>query len=148
MIDSDDIPKGPGTDWFRLREVWRSMLKRCENPRCKDYPHYGRRGIRVCDAWHDFETFYEWAMSNGYRSDLTVDRVANNKGYNPGNCRWVTRKAQANNRTTASRYTIDGRTRTLAQWCREYNIPSHVVVHRMEDGWDVKRAITGPVRKR
>ena len=119
------------------------------NKACKDYPHYGGRGIRMCKEWEeDFDAFERWALDNGYRQDLTVDRVANNKGYNPGNCRWVTRKAQANNRTTASRYTIDGRTRTLAQWCREYNIPSHVVVHRMEDGWDVKRAITEPVRKR
>ena len=133
----------------RLREIWRSMRKRTMNKACKDYAHYGGRGIRMCKEWEeDFDAFERWALDHGYRQDLTIDRVANNKGYNPGNCRWVTRKAQANNRTTASRYTIDGRTRTLAQWCREYNIPSHVVAHRLEDGWDVKRAITEPVKRR
>lgn len=135
-------------EWSRLREIHRSMLKRCDNPRCKDYPKYGGRGIKVCEDWYDFEMFYNWAMSHGYRNDLTLDRVCNNRGYGPGNCRWVSRKAQANNRTTAVYYTIDGRTRSLAQWCREYDIPAHVVIHRLEDGWDVKRAITEPRRKR
>lgn len=124
------------------------MLKRCDNVRCKDYPKYGGRGIKVCQEWYDFETFYDWAISHGYKSHLTLDRVCNNRGYNPGNCRWVSRKAQANNRTTAMYYTVDGKTRSLAQWCREYDIPPHVVVHRMEDGWDVKRAITEPRRNR
>lgn len=133
----------------RLREIWRSMRKRTTNPACKDYAHYGGRGIRMCKEWEeDFDAFERWALDNGYRQDLTVDRVANNKGYNPGNCRWVTRKAQANNRTTASRYTIDGRTRTLAQWCREYDIPAYTVIHRLEDGWDIKRAITEPRKGR
>lgn len=147
-MDTSEIPKGPGTDWFRLKEIWRSMLKRCENVRCKDHCHYGGRGIRVCEEWHDFEVFYEWALSHGYRSDLTLDRVANNKGYNPGNCRWVSRKAQANNRTTAARYTIDGKTRTLAQWCREYGIEPYNVLHRLEDGWSIKEAVMTPKRGR
>lgn len=133
----------------RLREIWRSMRKRTTNRACKDYPHYGGRGIRMCPEWEeDFDAFERWALDNGYRNDLTIDRVANNKGYNPGNCRWVTRKAQANNRTTASRYTIDGRTRTLAQWCREYDIEPYVVVHRIQSGWDIKRAVTEPKKAR
>ena len=125
------------------------MRKRTLNKSCKDYAHYGGRGIRMCPEWEeDFEAFETWAMANGYRNDLTIDRVSNNKGYNPGNCRWATRKAQANNRTTGRRYTVNGKTKTLAQWCREYDIPPHVVVHRIEDGWSVERAITEPRRVR
>lgn len=132
-------------EWTRLREIHRSMMKRCYNPRCKDYPHYGGRGVRVCDEWHDFERFYDWAMSSGYSNELTLDRRYNNKGYRPDNCRWISRHAQANNRSTATFYTVDGRTRSLAQWCREYGIPSYTVCHRLEAGWSVKDAITTPV---
>lgn len=132
---------------LRLREIWRSMRKRTTNRACKDYAHYGGRGIRMCPEWEsDFDAFERWALDHGYRGDLTIDRICNNRGYNPGNCRWITRKAQANNRTTARYYTINGKTRTLTQWCEMYGIPAHVVVHRIEAGWDVERAITEPRR--
>ncbi|MBQ7405727.1 MAG: hypothetical protein IJV90_04855 [Candidatus Methanomethylophilaceae archaeon] len=119
------------------------------NPRCKDYPKYGGRGIKMCPEWQDdFDTFMRWALDHGYRQDLTLDRVCNTKGYFPGNCRWVSRKAQANNRTTGTYYSIDGVTRSLTQWCELYDIPSHVVVHRIQAGWDVKRAIMQPRREK
>lgn len=141
----EDVPKGPGSDWYRLREIHRSIRKRCNNPLCKDYGSYGARGIRLCPEWEDFETFYEWAMTHGYRADLTIDRANNNKGYEPGNCRWVSRRAQANNRTTARRYTIDGHTKSLTDWCRLYNIEPYVVAHRMNDyGWSVSDAVKTP----
>lgn len=121
------------------------MIKRCEHRNRRDYQHYGARGIRVCEEWHDFEVFYEWAMTHGYRQGLTIDRVNNNAGYNPGNCRWISARANANNRTTSSRYTVDGHTKTLTQWCRLYNIPDYVVVHRINDyGWSVEDAIKTP----
>ncbi len=133
----------------RLREIWRSCRKRTMNPACKDYPKYGGRGIRMCPEWRDdYMEFERWALDNGYSNDLTLDRVSNNRGYSPTNCRWVSRRAQANNRTTASYYTVDGHRKTLARWCRIYDIPPHVVLHRIEDGWDVKRAITEPRRTR
>lgn len=140
----EDVPKGPGTDWERLRGIHRGIRKRTTNPRCKDYAAYRGRGITMCEEWMDFDNFYDWAMSHGYRKDLTIDRVNNNKGYDPYNCRWVSRKGQANNRTTAKRYTIDGHTKTLVQWSREYGIPPDVILHRLERGWDLEKAIKEP----
>lgn len=135
-------------DRARLREIWRGMLKRCENPRCKDYNHYAGRRITVCGEWHDFERFREWALSHGYRADLTLDRVNNNKGYEPGNCRWVSRRSQASNRGTNTYYTIDGRTMTLQRWSEETGVPTDRIVHRMEHGWSAEKAIMTPVRRR
>ncbi len=136
-------------EYKRLREIWRGMNKRCFNPSCKDYAKYGGRGITVCDEWHeDFYAFYDWAVTHGYRNDLTLDRVNNKKGYYPANLRWVSRKAQANNRTTAKYYAVDGHIKTLAQWSRLYGISPSTIIHRIEDGWSVEDAIKTPIKKK
>lgn len=71
---------------------WQSMKRRCGSPRNKDYRRYGGRGITVCEEWRDsFETFRDWALSNGYRHDLTIDRIDNDSDYTPSNCQWITR---------------------------------------------------------
>lgn len=82
----------------RLYEIWESMLKRCRNPKSKSYLDYGGRGIKVCEEWQAFEPFRDWALANGYRDDLSIDRRENDGNYEPGNCRWATNVEQANNR--------------------------------------------------
>lgn len=80
-----------GETHTRLHSIWASMKTRCNNPNSKSYAYYGGRGIRVCKLWEDsFEEFRDWALSNGYADDLTLDRKEVNGNYEPCNCHWAT----------------------------------------------------------
>lgn len=134
-------------DRKRLYQIWKGAKDRTSDPTDKDYPKYGARGIRMCKEWsEDFECFHEWALSHGYRKDLTIDRVNNNKGYEPGNCRWVSRKSQASNRHTNTFYTCRGRTMTLQKWSETTGVTPDRIVHRLEQGWSLEDALFKPVR--
>ncbi len=138
-----EIWKGEGSDWARLRMIWRGMRKRVENPACKDYQHYKELGVYICDEWHDFENFYKWAMAHGYRDGLTLDRVRNANGpYAPWNCVWKSRKAQAYNRTTNHPLRAsNGKIRTVVQWSAETGIPESTIRKRLSLGWTVDEAV-------
>ena len=83
----------------RLYNIWAGMKQRCINPNNSSYSSYGGKGLKVCDEWFsDFKVFQEWALSNGYIDDLSIDRLNNQKGYEPENCRWATTLQQGWNR--------------------------------------------------
>jgi len=81
-----------GKRFTRIYKTWESMKARCYNPKTERYPRYGGRGIVVCDEWRtNFEAFYNWAISHGYKDELTIDRIDNDGNYEPTNCQWLTR---------------------------------------------------------
>ena len=82
----------------RLHKIWSSMKARCSNPNEQSYINYGGRGIKVCSEWENFEPFMKWALGNGYKDTLTIDRIDVNGNYSPSNCKWSTIKEQARNK--------------------------------------------------
>lgn len=83
----------------RLYNIWHGIKNRCELESSTGYRLYGARGIHICEEWKsEFTNFYDWAISHGYTESLELDRIDNDKGYSPDNCRWVTHKENCNNR--------------------------------------------------
>ena len=92
----------------RLYTIHKGIIDRCENPNNKTFPYYGGRGISICEEWRkDFSAFYNWAIANGYKDDLTIDRINVNGNYEPNNCRWATMKEQCQNRRPRSRKVLN-----------------------------------------
>ena len=128
-----------------LYTVWSGIKARCFNPNNPAYKNYGGRGISMGLEWLNFEVFYNWAVQNGFSKTLQIDRIDNNKGYNPDNCRFVTCKKNNNNRRTNTRITIENETKTLQEWCEQYSINPKLVVKRKLRGWSFEKAILEPV---
>ena len=137
---------GKGT---RLYAIWKAMKTRCCNSNFKAYARYGGRGITVCDEWlHDFAAFRDWALANGYRDDLTLDRKETDGPYAPWNCRWATYKEQANNTRRNKIVCINGEHLTIAAACERFGVNPHLVYDRITRlGWSDEKAIFTPARK-
>lgn len=90
----------PASSDRRLYQIHQNMIQRTSNPNNAGYRIYGGKGVKICDQWRDFETFRRWALSNGYRDNLTIDRIDGDGDYEPANCRWVTKRENSLNRKT------------------------------------------------
>lgn len=124
------------------------MKERCYDKSNKRYSDWGARGITICDEWMDDpEAFVNWALKNGYKPGLSIDRIDNNMGYSPENCRWITLAENNQNRRSSRFYTINGETKNLQQWCNFYNVSRAMVERRLSLGWDAERAFTAPKRE-
>lgn len=128
----------------RLYSIWRGMINRCNNKKHKSSHIYMGRGIKVCEEWRSFEVFRNWAIANGYEPSLTIDRIDNDSGYSPCNCRWVSIKAQANNRRANRKLTFNGLTKTISEWSDATGITAGTIADRIDRGWDEQSALTIP----
>lgn len=128
----------------RLYRIWNHMKERCEKRYSNVYKHYGQRGIALCDEWHDFEVFKEWALNNGYSDDLTIERKDNDKGYCPDNCKWATMTEQANNKRNNIKITVNNETMTINQWAKALGVEKSAIRFRLKNGLSDYDAITKP----
>lgn len=116
-------------------DIWYSMIDRCYNPNNHAYKNYGQRGITVCTEWvNDFIKFYEWTKVSGYKDNLSLDRIDNNRGYSPKNCRWVTLKEQQRNRRSNVKIKYNGITYTLYELAEHLDINPDYFYRHIKSG--------------
>lgn len=131
--------KDIGTKTYR---IWQAMLNRCRNKNVPHYCNYGGRGITVCDRWANYENFVS-DMGKCPEGDMSIDRIDNDGNYEPGNCRWATRKEQNRNKRGNRLITYDGETMILKEWAERLDIDQASLRERLEK-WDLSRALTQP----
>ena len=120
----------------KIYKVWSGIKQRCFNPNSNRYKNYGGRGISICDEWkNSFETFCKWALENGYKEGLSIDRIDHEKDYEPSNCRWADEITQQNNRTNNTLYEYEGETHTLTEWSRIKGIKPKTFCTRWRRGY-------------
>lgn len=133
----------------RIHRIWSTIIGRIKYKSHTSYRNYGGRGISVCSEWEVFENFYKWSMENGYRDDLTIDRIDVNGNYEPSNCRWITYKEQANNTRTNKYIEYNGEEKTISEWADYAGIPYKTFYYRYKTyGWSIEDCINTPINGR
>lgn len=128
-------PKTHGKTKTRLYRIWTRVKSRCFNSNVSEYDRYGGRGITICKEWEkSYEAFQEWALNNGYKENLTLDRKDNNGNYEPQNCRWATAKQQNRNRRDNHYVTINGETKTCSEWAETSGVHIQTFLKRIRNG--------------
>lgn len=131
---------------MNLRQKWRDMCRRCRD---KNNHLYGGRGISVCGEWNDFKEFEKWSYLNGYRDDLSIERIDVNGNYEPSNCCWIPREEQHYNKQNTKYLTAFGERKSIHLWLSD---PRCVVERKVLEtrinkyGWDHERALSTPNR--
>lgn len=115
----------------KLYTTYASMKAHCYNEKNNNYKNYGKRGIKICDEWlEDYSNFRSWALSNGYKDELSIDRIDVNGNYEPNNCRWATREEQNNNKRNTIYLTYNGETHNITEWAKIIGINRKVISSR------------------
>ncbi len=133
----------------RIKRIFKGMLDRCYNPNAKDYKWYGAKGIIIDEIWlQNKNNFINWALANGYRDDLTIDRIDGDGNYEPSNCRWVDIKTQQNNRKNNVKFLYEGEMLSINEISKIIKINSNTLRSRLRRGVTLEEAIKKPVSKR
>lgn len=131
----------------RLYNIWRGMKSRCNCSTNKKHKFYYDKGIKVCDEWkNNFINFYNWAINNGYKEDLTIDRINNDGNYEPNNCRWATYAEQNNNQSNNIKINYKGKEWKIKELSEKYNIKRATLCDRLKRGWTIQKALNTPVK--
>lgn len=125
----------------KIYTIWSLMLQRCENKKSAAYKNYGGRGISVCPDWHKFRKFYNWAISQGYKDGLSIERIDVNENYCPENCTFIEKAEQCFNKQNTIRYKGE----SLALVCRRLGLKYSSVYARINQlNWPIERAVETP----
>lgn len=140
------INRKHGLSKHPLYDIWSSIIGRCHRPKNKAFDNYGGRGIKVCNEWRkDFLAFFKFAKNNGWRRGLDIDRCDNSDGYNPSNCRFVTRSQNMRNTRSNVFITMMGEKKCLTDWAILTGIDRRTISKRLKRGWTQEQALTTPV---
>lgn len=129
-----------------LYNVWNGMIDRCYKKETISYKNYGARGINICDDWkNDFFIFEKWALENGYKKGLSIERIDVNGNYCPKNCKFIPRFQQNRNKRNNRHFIVDGKDMILIEICEKYNINWSTMCNRLKRGWDIEKCINTPI---
>lgn len=125
----------------RIYRIWCLMKSRCYSKNSNSYYNYGARGIRICKEWKENPmAFYDWAVANGYKDNLSIDRIDNNGNYEPSNCKWSTKQEQNKNQRRTRLITYKGQKKCLADWEKELGFTKGKLGYRIRNGWPLEKA--------
>lgn len=125
----------------KLYDIWANMKQRCLYEKREDFKYYGGKGVKVCDEWLNYKNFKKWAIENEYQEGLSLDRIDFDGNYEPSNCRFISMEEQQRNKSNNVNLTYRGRTQTLTEWAREYNLHYRTLKSRLELGYTVDEAL-------
>ena len=150
--NTSDASKSHGLSRSRIYKIYHNMISRCYSETDHQYYCYGGRGITVCNEWlnkeNGFMNFYTWAMDNGYKEGLSIDRKDVNKEYSPDNCRWSTDLEQARNKTVTVWLTYAGYTFPIVVWAEIIKIAAGTLKYRLNHGWTTEEILRTPLNQR
>lgn len=138
-----EINKTHGLSQTRLFRIWCLIRRRCFKQGTRGYKYYGSRGITICKEWLEFMPFYNWAMSQGYRENLTIERIDNNGNYESSNCTWIPQAQQTQNSRHCVPVVINNLNfHTITAACRHFGVTRAAFYHRLKRGLSAEQALS------